>query len=249
MDFLPGIAAATTGISIGYPFDAVKIKMQTNMYPNSLACIKHIIQTEGINSLYRGVVAPLISRNIKRAFQYNIYEKLLKNNNNPFLSGFCVGCIGPIISCPTSVLKIKIQTQKNTSLQQCIKHIYKNYGIKGFYRGLPIYSIKEITHGTLYLGIYGTLREKYGINLLPTFFSGCIASAITWTFLFPIDILKTSIQSYNTKDIFHIKTIIKNRNYLKLWRGLFPTLLKIVPVNGCIMLSYEAARYFVNNYK
>jgi hypothetical protein len=106
MDFLPGISAATTGMIIGYPFDAIKIKMQTNMYPNSLNCIKNVAQTEGIHSLYRGVMAPLISQNLKRSIQYNVYEKILEKNKNPFISGFYVGCIGPIISCPTSVLKI-----------------------------------------------------------------------------------------------------------------------------------------------
>ncbi len=49
MDFLPGISAATTGMIIGYPFDAIKIKMQTNMYPNSLSCIKNVAQ--GMNTV------------------------------------------------------------------------------------------------------------------------------------------------------------------------------------------------------
>lgn len=249
MDFLPGISAATTGMIIGYPFDAIKIKMQANMYPNSLNCIKNVIQTEGIHSLYRGVMAPLISQNLKRSIQYNVYEKILEKNKNPFISGFCVGCIGPIISCPTSVLKIGIQTRKNYTLPQYIQHIYKKNGLVGFYRGFPIYCIKEISHGTLYLGIYGSIREKYGISPISTFGAGCVASALTWTCLFPIDILKTSIQSYNNNNILHLKNIVKNGQYHRLWKGLFPTLLKIVPVNGCIMLSYELTRYFVQKNK
>ena len=249
MDFLPGISAATTGMIIGYPFDAIKIKMQTNMYPNSLSCIKNVAQTEGIHSLYRGVMAPLISQNLKRSIQYNVYEKILEKNKNPFISGFYVGCIGPIISCPTSVLKIGIQTRKNNTLPQYIKHIYKTKGLLGFYRGFPIYCIKEISHGTLYLGIYGSIREKYGISPISTFSAGCISSALTWTCLFPIDILKTSIQSYNNNHVLHLKTIVKKHHYHKLWKGLFPTLLKIVPVNGCIMLSYELTRHFVKKNK
>ena len=43
MDFLPGIAAGTTGCIIGHPFDAVKVRMQTNMYPTNYECVKQII--------------------------------------------------------------------------------------------------------------------------------------------------------------------------------------------------------------
>jgi len=49
MDFLPGIAAGTTGCIIGYPFDAVKVRMQTNMYPTNYECVKQIITKEGSN--------------------------------------------------------------------------------------------------------------------------------------------------------------------------------------------------------
>ena len=48
MDFLPGIAAGTTGCIIGHPFDAVKVRMQTNMYPTNYECVKQIITKEGI---------------------------------------------------------------------------------------------------------------------------------------------------------------------------------------------------------
>jgi len=46
-----------------------------------------------------------------------------------------------------------------------------------------------------------------------------------------------------------LKTIVKKHHYHKLWKGLFPTLLKVVPVNGCIMLSYELTRYLVKKNK
>ena len=79
--------------------------------------------------------------------------------------------------------------------------------------------------------------------------SGCIASTITWTCLYPIDMLKTSIQSYNNNNIENIKNIIHQRNYLRLWKGLPAALLKVAPVNGCIMISYETVRYFINKNK
>ncbi len=248
MDFLPGIAAGTTGCIIGHPFDAVKVRMQTNMYPTNYECVKQIITKEGIKGFYRGVIPPLISQNLKRSIQYNIYEKALTRTDNPWLSGLLVSLVGPMVGCPTSVLKIGLQT-KNTTLRKYINNIYQTNGLKGFYRGFPIYTLKEIVHGTTYLGIYGTLRKEFGVGPIETFMSGCIASTITWTCLYPIDMLKTSIQSYNNNNIENIKNIIHQGNYLRLWKGLPAALLKVAPVNGCIMISYETVRCFINKNK
>jgi len=247
MDFLPGIAAGTTGVIIGHPFDAVKVRMQTNMYKNNFECVKSIIRNEGLKGFYKGALPALISQNLKRSIQYNVYEKILKRTDNPFLSGFMVSCIGPIIGCPASVIKIGLQTKHDEYLSHYIKKIYNTKGLRGFYKGLPIYTMKEMVHGTTYLGIYGTLRKKYGVNPLSTFLSGCVASTITWSLLFPVDMLKTTIQSHNVKNIEHFRSIINSGYYLKLWRGLPPALLKIAPVNGCIMISYEAIRYLIDS--
>ena len=78
MDFLPGIAAGTTGVIIGHPFDAVKVRMQTNMYKKNFECVKSIIKNEGLKGFYKGALPALISQNLKRSIQYNVYEKILK---------------------------------------------------------------------------------------------------------------------------------------------------------------------------
>ena len=64
-----GFAAGVFGTLLGFPLDLVKTRMQTQVASSTmklspLSLLRHILQTEGLTSLYKGVGPPLLSLSI-----------------------------------------------------------------------------------------------------------------------------------------------------------------------------------------
>ena len=55
--------------------------------------------------------------------------------------------------------------KKYSSLTNCIKHIYKENGMKGFYPGLSINLIKAVPEATLQFFIYETVLQYLQNNI------------------------------------------------------------------------------------
>jgi solute carrier family 25 protein 38 len=75
--------------------------------------------------------------------------------------------------------------------------------------------------------------------------SGAVGGSCTTVLLQPLDLLKTRIQAPSPPEkyvkTFEIFTkIIKTEGALKLWRGLTPTLIRVVPGIGCYFFTLEA---------
>ena len=64
-DIVFGSAAGTVGKIIEYPFDTVKVRLQSQpehlplQYTGPLDCFRQSIQRDGLRGLYRGISAPL----------------------------------------------------------------------------------------------------------------------------------------------------------------------------------------------
>ena len=51
------------GAAAGYPFDSVKVRLQASQrgtYSGPADCFRHILRSEGIRGLYRGLSVPLV---------------------------------------------------------------------------------------------------------------------------------------------------------------------------------------------
>ena len=65
LDFGFGFVAGITGIIAGYPFDTVKVRLQTQtlsyrLYSGSLDCFSKIIKQESLLGLYKGMTSPIV---------------------------------------------------------------------------------------------------------------------------------------------------------------------------------------------
>ena len=82
--------AGTCGVIAGFPFDTIKVKLQTNnnkvfKSTNSLSLINRTWKQEGIRGLYRGLSVTLLVVPIQRGFSFSIYTyfyNLFSNSNN-----------------------------------------------------------------------------------------------------------------------------------------------------------------------
>lgn len=172
---LMGVLIGIIQTIVGHPLDTIK----TNMQQNNHYCV---MKEKSIISLYRGLRFPLISSMMCNGvlFKSHSYFQHLPCVDNHFVSGFMSGLITTPIVNILDVYKIHCQIKKN------------NFRICDGYRGMTMTCLRETTATSLYFGLYHVCHDDYKLN---AFLSGGIAGVSSWLFTYPLDAIKTRIQS------------------------------------------------------
>ncbi|KAL2077808.1 hypothetical protein ACEWY4_027312 [Coilia grayii] len=127
------------------------------MYRGPIHCISSILQTEGLQGLYRGAGA-MILRDVPGYTLYFIPYTLLCNWLSPdgsasphpwsiWLAGGLAGSISWVTATPADVVKSRLQAdamhqRKYRGILHCISHSYKTEGIHVFFRGATVNAIR-----------------------------------------------------------------------------------------------------------
>lgn len=74
--------ASVFAVTLGFPLDSVKTRLQSYKYKGNWACIVDTYKNEGVFGFYRGLAAPLVSI-LSLCFLF--YELVLKLTNYRFL--------------------------------------------------------------------------------------------------------------------------------------------------------------------
>eukprot|EP01129_Flabellula_baltica_P001062 TRINITY_DN1097_c0_g1_i1.p1 TRINITY_DN1097_c0_g1~~TRINITY_DN1097_c0_g1_i1.p1 ORF type:complete len:200 (-),score=29.78 TRINITY_DN1097_c0_g1_i1:71-670(-) len=165
-----------------------------------------------------------------------------------FLSGAISGSVACLVNTPSDCAKIRLQTGEGNyqGTFDCFKKTIIREGIRGLYHGLKITMLRDIPGFAVYFGIYGMgkdlLKGKSGeTSLFKTILAGGIAGVLSWTFYYPIDVVKTNIQKDCTR-----KTIKQTATQLYrsggasiFYRGLKPTVMRAFLVNATVFVLYE----------
>lgn len=258
-DYKAGLVQALIVTAVGYPFDTVKVKLQSGQFNRPSECIRHVLDGEkksekmsklskysrGVAAFYKGVSMPFLSHTSKRPIQYTLGEYLKRTTSlSNYWIGMMVGPIGSLIGTPLQVVKIRAQTQNSKSHQQ-ISKIWRSVGPTGFYRGLVPNMFKDALFGMSYIGHYYTMRDKFGNKTaLQNCINGITANCLTWATFIPFDYVKTNIQKQTKQQpVFDlILTHYRRYGWRVFWRGLKPAFLRTFPVSGLSMMGYEYIR-------
>lgn len=163
--------------------------------------------------------------------------------------------------CPTELIKIRMQGNSNItegevkklrpSLKRVISNIWNTNGFKGFFRGLGLTMIREGIGCPLFFGSYEWVREllkpvdkrKEDCNPLATMVAGAMAGLLTWVVIYPVDVIKSRAQMSEEPSSY--RTILKDirvTGLRGLYFGLWPTLIKTIPVTGVLLFSVEFSK-------
>ncbi|EOA86353.1 uncharacterized protein SETTUDRAFT_169140 [Exserohilum turcica Et28A] len=138
-DILCGSAAGVVGKYIEYPFDTVKVRLQSQpdtvplRYTGPLDCFKKSLRQDGFLGIYRGISAPLVGAAIENStlfFSYRIagdalkasgiYPELMRHPERdlPYsgmlCSGMIAGAITSLFLTPIELVKCKMQVPLET---------------------------------------------------------------------------------------------------------------------------------------
>lgn len=205
-EFLSGAISGTVQTIVGHPFDTIKTRIQNQ---NKISfCIRN---------LYRGVTYPLLSSAIINAGIFGITETCYHHTNNYFVSGFISGVLMTPVITPFELLKVQKQNRYTGNIN--------------IFRGIIPTVIRESIGASVYFGTYFIFRNEYNILL-----SGGLAGFFSWLLTYPIDSVKTRIQS---SDTMTIKEAINKGN---LWRGFGTCSVRCIIVNALGFYVYERVK-------
>ena len=198
-----GIVGGTT-VFIGYPFDTIKTCLQNK---------KNI--SFKISNLYKGLSYPLAFSVLFNSSLFSVHNYFQKKVNNHYFSGFIAGAIcSPILN---TVELIKVN-----------KQIMREVNLKNPFLGCIGTISRESIASSFYFGTYFYLKDKYN----PAISGGC-AGAMSWLVSYPLDTVKTRIQSGITRS--YIKAFLMK----DLWKGFSYCLARAVIVNSAGFYIYD----------
>ena len=199
---------------------------------------------------------------------------------NAFLAGSAGGITQCVVLVPSEVIKCTMQagTLPPSVMQaggsgsgiskafaptiSTIKHIVKYDGILGLYKGLGVTMAREIpaigTYFFCYKYIRSDIHQRQGgvagspVSTLATLTAGALAGALAWVAVYPIDVVKTNMQTVAAPTAEAAQSAFKSKTFLGVgaelyrargagvfYRGLSTAVVRALPVNAAIFYIYE----------
>lgn len=186
-----------------------------------------------------------------------------------YLAGGLGGVVSQFTVYPIDTLKFRLQCSNldslvkgNQLLLQTAKNMYRDGGIRMFYRGIFVGTSGIFPYAALDLGTFSTIKtwlvknqaKEMGIPedevRLPNYkvlSLGAISGTFGATVVYPINLLRTRLQAQGTyahpyrydgfRDVL-IKTI-EREGFPGLFKGLVPNLAKVAPAVSISYFMYE----------
>ncbi|KAL8796941.1 MAG: hypothetical protein Q9195_000712 [Heterodermia aff. obscurata] len=180
-DIAYGSIAGALGKVLEYPFDTVKVRLQSQplhlppLYTGAVDCFRQSLLRDGIYGLYRGVPAPLAGAAIETSslfFSYRIAQKSLlavanirkeDGSREEKLSlgglvacGAASGAFTSLLLTPIELVKCQMQvpSSSSTGIFSVISSIFRHRGLSGFWHGQLGTLIRETGGSAAWFGSY-----------------------------------------------------------------------------------------------
>lgn len=137
-----GVMSGVNGTIIGHPFETLKTRLQVGKLLTDTRLNAGLVR-----QLYRGVLPPLLTTGAMNSIHFSLYEYIRNrvhnsnigmDRNNITTIGLCGAASGMMVTLgtnPISIIKIRQQVASEQGMAKVIGDIYKQSGMKGFYRG------------------------------------------------------------------------------------------------------------------
>lgn len=144
------------------------------------------------------------------------------------------------------------------SITHGTQHIYREEGLKGFYRGL-VPSLFGVSHGALQFMAYEQLK-RYSANRLGKVEGELSAADYLWlsgaskifagSTTYPYQVVRARLQMYEAGQTYEgardaMAQIWKQEGLFGFYKGLGPNLVRVLPGTWVTFLVYEKTKTFL----
>jgi solute carrier family 25 (mitochondrial phosphate transporter), member 23/24/25/41 len=186
------------------------------------------------------------------------------NASKYLIAGGIAGAASRTATAPLDRLKVIMQVQTTrTSVMHAIKDIWTKGGMLGFFRGNGLNVVKVAPESAIRFYAYEMLKEyimkrkgenKSEVGASERLIAGGLAGAVAQTAIYPIELVKTRLQTYSG-EVGYVprigqlsRDILVHEGPRAFYRGLVPSLLGIVPYAGIDLAVYETLKDVSKTY-
>lgn len=210
-DFWAGYLSGALGIVVGNPLDLIKVRLQAH----SGALTRASLQATA--ALTTGTAAPILGYGALNALLFVSYNRCEAALNEAFsvkeslVSTWVAGAVGGlatwVVSCPTELIKCRAQASTAPLSSGTVAlRLLKEQGLRGFYCGGTVTALRDSIGYGFYFWSYelaSSLWPISGQDGTPSFrfeapkvlICGGLAGIATWASVFPLDVIKTRVQT------------------------------------------------------
>ncbi|XP_027624782.1 solute carrier family 25 member 41 isoform X1 [Tupaia chinensis] len=253
-------AVSRTGTA---PLDRAKVYMQvysskTN-FTNLLEGLRTMVQEGGFRSLWRGNGINVLKIAPEYAIKFSVFEQGSPPFQERLLAGSLAVATSQTLINPMEVLKTRLtlrRTGQYKGLLGCARRILAQEGTRAFYRGYLPNMLGIVPYACTDLAVYEMLQclwQKSGRDTedprgLVSLSSVTLSTTCGQMASYPLTLVRTRMQAQDTvegsnptmRGIF--RRILAQQGWPGLYRGMTPTLLKVLPAGGISYVVYEAMK-------
>ncbi|KAK9249568.1 mitochondrial carrier domain-containing protein [Lipomyces tetrasporus] len=272
--FTAGGVGGVCAVLVGHPFDLIKVRLQTaekGVYSGALDALKKTVARDGIFGVYRGVSPPLLGVTPMFAISFWGYDlgKRIVRSATPVApsgdlsiaqisaAGFFSAIPMTLIAAPFERIKVLLQIQgqsgenKYSGPLDVVKKLYMEGGIRSLMRGSLATLCRDGPGSAIYFATYEYLKEYLtpagsSMSLGAISFAGGMSGVAMWLTIFPIDTIKSKLQSSETHtNIARVTSSIYKAGGVKaFFPGLGPALARSFPANAATFVGVELTHKF-----
>lgn len=258
--YLCGCCAAFNNVAITFPIQKVLFRQQLYGIKTRDAILQ--LRRDGFRNLYRGILPPLMQKTTTLALMFGLYEDLScllhKHVSAPEFATCGVAAVlagtTEAIFTPLERVQTLLQDHKHhdkfTNTYQAFKAL-KCHGIGEYYRGLVPILFRNGLSNVLFFGLRGPIKEHlptattHSAHLVNDFICGGLLGAMLGFLFFPINVVKTRIQSQiggefqSFPKVFQKIWLERDRKLINLFRGAHLNYHRSLISWGIINATYE----------
>ncbi|KAI3802574.1 hypothetical protein L1987_30712 [Smallanthus sonchifolius] len=177
------------------------------------------------------------------------------------IAGGVAGAASRTATAPLDRLKVSLQVQTTrAAIGPAVKNIWREGGIVSFFRGNGLNVVKVAPESAIKFYTYEILKniigggDKDDIGTLGRLLAGGIAGAVAQTAIYPMDLVKTRLQTYvceggKVPSLGKLsKDIWVHEGPRAFYKGIVPSLLGIIPYAGIDLAVYETLKEMSKTY-
>jgi hypothetical protein len=245
--FLAGYGYGTVSVVVGQPFDTIKTRAQMPAFfrQTPFQIGSQIFRKEGLFGLYRGGLPLILGGSLIRSAQFGMntaaLSALREFSGGPvqeidkwfgifdwqvIAAGFCGGVSRGLIEGPFEYIKVRRQLQESWRFTE----IFHGSGAT-IARNSFLFSS---------FVVYIDLSKQIVPGGFTPFWQGAICANLAWFTVWPMDVVKTMVQSGNYVGRSIPSLLVETVRTGAIYRGLLPGLMRSTCANGCAMVTYQA---------
>ncbi|NWT32989.1 S2551 protein, partial [Cardinalis cardinalis] len=231
--YVCGLCAAFTNIAVTFPIQKVLFRQQ--LYGLRAREAVRQLRRDGLRTLYRGILPPLLQKTTTLALMFGLYEDfsalLLSHARAPEL---LTRSAAAALAGTTEAVRV-----------------LRAYGVREYYRGLVPILLRNGPSNVLFFGLRGPIKQclpeatSHSSHLVNDFICGGLLGALLGFLFFPVNVVKTRMQAQIGGEFQSFSKVLvkiwleRDRKVIHLFRGAHLNYHRSVLSWGIINATYE----------